>query len=90
MRTNIETDQQIIPAEGFMRISQIIGNPLAKPAIPGIFPVSATAWWEGIKKGIYPKGVKLSTRTTAWRVSDIRKLIAKFDEASQETNHAPK
>ncbi|WAW10994.1 AlpA family phage regulatory protein [Oxalobacter vibrioformis] len=64
-----------LPAEGYVRLSQIIGNPKANPPIPAIIPVSSTSWWEGIKSGKYPKPVKLGPRTTAWRVEDIRALI---------------
>ncbi|TIH12403.1 AlpA family phage regulatory protein [Marinifilum sp. JC120] len=39
------------------------------------FPVSKTTWWKGIQTGRFPKPVKLTERTTAWRVCDIRKLI---------------
>ena len=65
-----------LPAEGYVRLHQIIGNPAAVPPIPAIFPVSASSWWAGCKSGRYPRAVKLGPRTTAWRVADIRKLIA--------------
>jgi prophage regulatory protein len=65
-----------LPAEGFLRLHQIIGNPKAVPPIPPIIPVKSTAWWTGIKAGRYPAGVKLSPGVTVWRVEDIRKLIA--------------
>lgn len=64
-----------IPQTGFLRLPQIIGNPLAKPPIEPIIPVSKSTWWAGCKTGRYPKPVKLSERTTAWRVEDIRALI---------------
>ena len=51
--------------EGFLRLPEVLA----------IIPVSKTAWWEGIRQGRFPKGVKLSTRTTAWPVAEIRKLI---------------
>ena len=51
--------------EGFLRLPEVLA----------IIPVSKTAWWEGIKQGRYPRGVKLAARTTAWPVSEIRKLI---------------
>ena len=41
-----------------------------------LFPVGATTWWKGIAEGRYPRPVKLSTRITAWRVKDIRQLLA--------------
>lgn len=54
-----------IPTTGYLRL----------PAILYYFPVSKSTWWAGIKAGIYPAGVKLSARTTAWRAEDILALI---------------
>ena len=48
----------------------------ARPATPGLIPVSHATWWRGIKDGRFPQPVKLGTRVTAWRVEDIRALIA--------------
>ncbi len=33
--------------------------------------VSKSTWWKGIRDGIFPKGIKLTPRTTVWRESDI-------------------
>lgn len=63
-----------LPETGYVRLSQIIGNPKANPPIPAIIPVSKSTWWAGVSSGRYPKPVKLSTRCTAWRISDIWKL----------------
>jgi len=52
--------------EGFVRLPQILS----------VIPVSASTWWRGVKSGKYPQPVKLGERTTAWRVGDIRELIA--------------
>jgi prophage regulatory protein len=50
----------------------------ARPAIPAIFPVKKTCWWEGIRSGRFPKPVKLGHgRAAFWRVEDIRALIEK-------------
>ena len=49
----------------------------ARPAKPAIFPVKKSCWWDGVKNGRFPKPVKLGPRVTAWRVEDIRALIAK-------------
>lgn len=54
--------------EGFLRLPEVLR----------IIPVSKTAWWEGVRAGRYPAGIKLSPRTTAWRVADIRKLCAEL------------
>jgi len=64
-----------LPETGFLRLSQIVGNPKANPPTPAIYPISSSSWWAGVKSGIYPKPVKLGPRTTAWRVEDIRELI---------------
>lgn len=65
-----------IPAEGFLRLTQIIGNPKATPPILAIIPVSRSTWWQGVKDGRYPQPVRtLGQRITAWRAEDIRALI---------------
>lgn len=65
-----------LPETGFLRIRQIIGD--KKAGTPPLVPIGRTAWWTGIKQGIYPAGVKLSPGVTVWRVEDIKKLIASF------------
>ena len=65
-----------LPETGFLRLSQIIGDPKADPPIPPIIPVRKTCWWEGVKSGRFPKSVKIGNgRGTFWRVEDIRALI---------------
>ncbi len=41
-----------------------------------VIGIGRTSWWNGIKKGRYPKAIKLGARTAVWRVEDIRALIA--------------
>jgi len=66
------THGAILPKEGFVRL----------PGVLAVFPVSRSKWWAGIQAGIYPAGVKLgSSSITAWRVDDIRKLIANIGES---------
>jgi len=40
-----------------------------------IIPISKSSWWLGVKKGRFPKPIKLGPKTTCWRLSDILKLI---------------
>jgi len=50
------------------------------PEVLQLYPVSRSAWYQGIKRGIHPAPLKLAGgRTAAWRVSDVLALI----EASQ-------
>lgn len=63
-------DTYSLPETGFVRL----------PAILKVFPVSKSTWWAGIQEGRYPKPVKLGPKITAWRVEDIRTLIASYED----------
>ena len=63
----------------FLRLKHIIGDPKSKPPIEAILPISKSAWWDGIKKGHYPKGIKIGPNTTAWRWEDIQILLNQLD-----------
>jgi prophage regulatory protein len=65
--------QHPIPDSGFLRLPQVLE----------IYPVSKSTWWQGIKTGRFPKGVKLGPRTTAWPVESIRKLILEVQKNGQ-------
>lgn len=66
-----------LPATGFLRLCHIIGNPKAKPPIPALYPVSKSTWYAGVKAGRFPKPIKLGPRITAYRIEDIRALLAR-------------
>ena len=59
-----------LPNTGFLRLPQVLE----------FIPVSKSSWWAGCKNGRYPKPIKLSARTTVWRIEDIRELIESFRE----------
>ena len=61
-----------IPSFGFMRLKQVLT----------IFPISKSAWWAGVKEGRFPQPVKISARTTCWKVSDIRNLVNELGGAA--------
>lgn len=54
-----------LPETGFVRLPQILS----------LIPISRSAWWSGIRKGKFPKGIKLGSKTTVWRAEAIRALI---------------
>lgn len=54
-----------LPETGFIRLPQVLQ----------LIPISKSSWWAGVASGRYPAAVKLSERTTCWRVEDIRALI---------------
>lgn len=70
-----------LPETGFLRLSQILGNPKANPPLPPLLPISKSTWWVRVKSGEYPQPVKLGPRITVWRVEDIRSLIARGTHA---------
>jgi predicted DNA-binding transcriptional regulator AlpA len=60
-----------IPTTGFLRLTQVLE----------IVPVSKSLWWQGCKEGRFPKPVKLSPRTTAWKAEDIAALVARLGQS---------
>ena len=66
----------------FLRLKHIIGDYKVTPPIPAIIPISKTTWWDGVKRGIYPKPIKLSQNMTVWRSDDIQKLVDDIVEAN--------
>lgn len=77
----LSTNIHQLPETGYLRIWHVIGDQEANPPIPALIPVGRTTWLNGVKSGKYPKPIKLSERTTAWRVEDIRDLIATMGAA---------
>lgn len=55
----------MLPETGFLRLSEVLE----------LIPVGKTLWWQWVKEGKAPQGVKLSPRTTAWRAEDIRAFM---------------
>jgi len=75
-----ETSTQKLPETGFLRIWDIIGD--HKKNKPALIPISRRTFLNRVKDGVYPKPIKISARTTAWRVEDIRALIEEIGEAA--------
>jgi prophage regulatory protein len=62
-----------LPDIGFVRLKTVLR----------VFPVSRSSWWEGVRTHKYPPPVKLGPRTSAWKVEDIRALIAEAEAGVQ-------
>lgn len=60
-----------LPETGFVRLPEILA----------VFPVSPSVWWDGVRSGRYPKGIKLSARCTAWPAEDIHALITSVKDS---------
>lgn len=65
------------PATGFIRLNQILGP-------KGPIPISRSSWFAGVKEGRFPKPVALGPRIKAYRVEEIRDLLAQFDGQDSE------
>ena len=39
-----------------------------------LLPISSASWWNGVRAGKYPRGIKLGPKTTCWRLSEITTL----------------
>ncbi len=46
-----------------------------------IVPISKSAWWQGVRDGIYPQPIKLGPRITCWRASEIYEMIDNLPRA---------
>lgn len=73
-----------IPPQGYLRISQILGNPKANPPLPGLIPIGKSTFWLWVKEGRAPKPVKLGPRITAWRSEDIQAFILQLAAGSEQ------
>jgi prophage regulatory protein len=48
------------------------------PAITERLGISRSYWWAAVKAGKAPAGIKLSSRVTVWRKSEIDSFIAQL------------
>ena len=64
----MQNHSSIIPDSGFVRLPQILA----------VIPIGKSTWWAGVASGRFPSGIKLSSRTTAWKAKDIHDLIDKL------------
>lgn len=55
------------------------------PQVLAHIPVSKSTWWAGVKDGRYPPPVKLSSRCTAWRATDIVALVQALQSPKVDT-----
>ncbi|TVM32123.1 type II toxin-antitoxin system HicB family antitoxin [Oceanidesulfovibrio marinus] len=62
-----------LPAEGFVRLKQVLA----------VIPVSRSGWYRGIREGRFPAPYQIpGTRTSMWRVEEIRALISRVQEGA--------
>jgi predicted DNA-binding transcriptional regulator AlpA len=59
-----------MPQAGLMRLPEVLKY----------IPVSKSTFWAGVKSGRFPAPIKLTARTTAWRVRDILDFIEQLGQ----------
>jgi len=64
----------VLPVDGFLRLRQVLQ----------FVPVSRSVWYEGVRRGEYPQGVKLSASCVAWRAGDIRALLERLSARASQ------
>lgn len=78
-----------LPTDGYVRLSQLLGDRKAQPPVPPIIPISKTTLWAWCKDGRFPSPVRLGPRVVAWRVEDIRAFQAKQSAAVAANDPPP-
>lgn len=67
-RLAAERAAAVLRADGLLRLPEVLA----------VVPVSPSTWWQGIREGRFPAGLKLGARCTAWRAADVRDLLARI------------
>lgn len=60
-----QTPDPVAPEDKLLRVNDVLQR----------LPMSRSSWWNGVREGRYPRGIKLGPKTTCWRASDINALI---------------
>lgn len=71
--TTITATLRQYPTDGYIRLPQVLE----------LIPVGKSTWWRGITEGRFPKPLKLTPRTTVWRVQDIRNLMMSTEQTGR-------
>lgn len=57
---------------------------LRLPEVLSILPISKSHFLQKVKDGVFPRGIKIGPRTTAWKLKDIAALIKELESKSGE------
>lgn len=57
----------------FLRITSIV-----EP--DGLFQISRSAWYKGVKEGRYPAPLKLGPRTSVWSTPSLQALLTEIEQ----------
>ncbi|RQW27246.1 AlpA family phage regulatory protein [Rhodobacteraceae bacterium CH30] len=74
------TSSDLLSKTSFLRERQLVGS--IKTGEIGLLPISRATLWRRVQNGTFPKPVKLSERTTAWRTEEIREWMENLSPTS--------
>ncbi|MDE2174171.1 MAG: hypothetical protein KGJ54_02630 [Betaproteobacteria bacterium] len=74
-----------------IKLAQIIGDPKARPPIPGVFPVGKTTLYKLMGLGLFPAPIKPfpGCRASYWRYGDVLDAVARLEAQTQGASYAP-
>ncbi len=64
-----------LPHYGYVKLPQILA----------VIPLSRAGFLCKVSAGVYPRPYKISARAVAWKVEDIRALLATFKQVTPDT-----
>lgn len=64
-----------LPAAGLVRLDQILA----------VVPIARSTFFLWVKQGKFPRPVKIGSRAVAWRVDDVRALMASSEAVTPAT-----
>jgi len=67
-----------IPLSGYLRLSQIVGDPKTNPPTLPIIPIGKSTWWRWVAEGKVSKGRKLGPKIRVWTPQEIGDLLTKL------------
>lgn len=65
-----------LPDSAWLRESQLVRSPKNPDSAIAPLPFSAPTLWRKVQNGTFPKPYKISSRVTAWKVSQVREWMS--------------
>lgn len=56
----------------------------AKQIAGPILPIGLSTWWQWVKDGKAPRGIKISSRITVWKKDDVLALVDRLANGEAE------
>ena len=73
----------VLPAEGYVRVSQLLG--CRRRGLVPILPLSRSGLYAWIRDGRWPAPVRLGPKVIAWPAQQVREALAGMSAAEEVT-----